>query len=168
MSESSLPTPHARRDDNADAAIRSARRRWGICWLALSGALAVHVLDEASTDFLSLWNPMVESIRERVGWIPLPTFDYATWLGGLIAAVGISVGLSWFVFGGARWIRPLSYFLSIIMLANGLGHIAASVWLGQTAPGTASSPLLLAAAACLLWATRRIGAIDAKRHAPHR
>jgi hypothetical protein len=164
MSDLASFVPQPRRDETTDAEILAARRRLGICWLALCAALAVHVFDEASTDFLSLWNPMVQSIRDQVGWIPLPTFDYGTWLGGLIVAIALLTGLSWFAFRGARWFRPVACVLSIIMLGNGLGHIAASVWLKRPAPGVASSPVLLVAAACLLWATRRYATTDAQRH----
>lgn len=153
MSGSAPSVPRARRDETTEPGVLA--RRWGTCWLALCGALAVHVFDEASTDFLSLWNPLVASIRDQIGWIPLPSFDYGTWLGGLILGIAILVGLSRFVFGGARWMRPLSYVLSVIMIGNGLGHIAASIYLKRPAPGLVSSPLLLATAACLLWATRQ-------------
>jgi hypothetical protein len=128
---------------------------WGISWLALCVALALHVIDEAMTDFLSLWNPLVHSIRERFPWSPLPTFEYEIWLGGLIVAIAILFALSYFVFAGAQWMRPVAYFLSIVMLGNGLGHIGASVYLAGAAPGVTSSPILLAAAGFLLWATRR-------------
>jgi len=146
---------HTVRNEISDHEIEASRRRWGICWLVLCGALALHVVDEAATGFLSLWNPLVDSIRHRVVWIPLPSFEYGVWLGGLILAIAVLIGLSWFAFEGARWIRPVAYALSAIMIGNGLGHIAASMWLGRPAPGVTSSSALLTAAACLLWSTRR-------------
>ncbi len=130
-------------------------RTWGISWLGLCVALTAHVFDEATTGFLALWNPLVLSIRGRLPWSPLPTFEYEVWLGGLIVVIALAFALSWFVFQGARWIRPLAYFLSIVMLGNGLGHIVASVYLGRPAPGVTSSPLLMAAAGFLFWATLR-------------
>jgi len=147
-----------------DSEILAARRRWGMSWLALCAALAIHVFDEAATDFLSLWNPMVSSLRGEIGWIPLPSFDYGTWLGGLIFAIAILVGLSWFAFRGARWIQSVAYVLSFIMIGNGLFHIAASVWLKRPAPGVASSPVLVAAAAFLLWTTRKQSRRRSRRH----
>jgi hypothetical protein len=155
MSDSAPTVPPSQLDRTTEHEASKARRRWGLSWLALCGALAVHVFDEASTGFLPLWNQTVAAIRDRVAWAPLPTFDEPTWLGGLILGIAVLVGLSPFVFGGARWIRPLSYLLSVIMIGNGLGHIAASIYLKRPAPGLVSSPLLLAAAVCLLWATRQ-------------
>lgn len=132
-----------------------ARRRWGLAWVGLCVALAVHVLDEAMTDFLSIWNPLVESLRDRSPWLPLPTFEFGAWIGGLISGVVVLFLLSPFVFAGARWMRPFSYLFAVVMLANGIGHIAGSLYLGRPAPGVYSSPLLLAAAGFLLLATGR-------------
>ena len=126
-----------------------------MAWVGLCLALAVHVADEALTDFLPFWNSLVGTVHERLPWAPLPTFTFGVWLGGLIAGVVLLLVLSRSVFAGARWMRPLSYFLAVVMLGNGLGHIAASVYLGAPAPGVVSSPLLLLAAAFLLVATRR-------------
>jgi hypothetical protein len=166
MTDPSAPAPPSLVDQDTAAEISDARRRMGFCWLALCAALAIHVFDEASTDFLSLWNPMVKWIRDQVGWIPLPSFDYGIWLGGLIVAIALLTGFSWFAFRGARWVRPVACVLSIIMIGNALGHIAASVWLKRPAPGVASSPVLLAAAACLLWATRRYATAEPAHPGP--
>ncbi len=136
----------------------ASRRRWGVAWLALSASLAVHVADEAVTGFLSLWNPLVQSLRRSLPWIPLPTFDFELWLGGLILAVVVLGTLSRFAFRGDRWLRPLSYALSLIMVGNGLAHVAASAYLGRPAPGVLSSPLLLLSGGYLLVATRALEA----------
>jgi hypothetical protein len=137
------------------AAPETLRRRWGMSWIALCFALAVHVFDEATTGFLELWNPTVSALRQRVPLLPLPTFDFATWLAGLIAGIAVLFALSYFVFRGAPWIRPFAYGLAILMIGNGLAHIAASVYLSLPAPGVLSAPLLLAAAGALLVSTRR-------------
>lgn len=62
-------------------------RRFGLAWLALAAALALHVADEAHADFLSVYNPTVLAIRERIPWIPLPTFTFGAWITGLAALV---------------------------------------------------------------------------------
>ena len=54
------------------------------------------------------------------------------------------------VLRGYRWLRALSIALGGLMVANALGHIAASIWLRDFVPGVYSSPLLLAAAIALL------------------
>ena len=89
------------------AARSHLRRRWGTAWIALCVAVALHVIDEATTGFLDLWNLTVESLRRDNPWLPLPTFDFNTWLVGLAVAIAILFGLSWWVFRGARWMRPL-------------------------------------------------------------
>jgi len=131
------------------------RRQWGTAWITLSLALGIHVLDETLHDFLTFWNPLVLSLREKIPYLPMPTFTFGVWVGGLILAVLILLFLSRFAFRGSAWMRPLSYFLSIIMLGNGLLHIGASLYLGRAAPGVYSSPLLLAASAYLFVSVRR-------------
>jgi len=121
--------------------------------LALS--LGVHVADEALTDFLSVYNPAVEAIRQRVPWIPLPTFTFPIWLAGLLLLVSVLLLFSLYAFRGARWMVWLAYLLGVIMVLNGVGHLAGSIYLGRPMPGVYSSPLLLAAAAFLLIQARK-------------
>ncbi len=128
----------------------NAVRRHGWAWVALTFALAVHVADEALTDFLSFYNPMVTSLRARLGWFPMPTFTFDVWLTGLITAVIVLLLLSVFVFRGARAMIYASYPYGVLMLFNGLGHTVGSVYFGRLLPGVYSSPLLLAASVWLL------------------
>lgn len=127
----------------------------GVAWIALCMALGLHVVDEALTEFLAVYNPTVLAIRERVPFLILPTFTFDTWLTGLVVAIVLLLALSPFAFRGARWMQPLSYVFSGLMLANGLLHIAGSFALGRLMPGVYSSPLLLVAAAYLLVTVRR-------------
>jgi hypothetical protein len=124
--------------------------RHATAWVALCIALAVHVVDEALTDFLSVYNPAVDSIRERLPWLPLPTFTFEVWLGGLIVAVILLSSLTVFVLSAARWMTPLSYAFGALMFGNGLLHIAGSFEMGRLMPGVYSAPLLLAASLYLL------------------
>lgn len=135
---------------------REVARRLGWAWVALTLALAAHVADEALTNFLSIYNPAVEAIRARVPWIPLPTFTFPIWLTGLILLVLVLLMLSPYAFRGRRWMVWLAYPLGVIMLLNGLGHFAGTVYLGRPMPGVYSSPLLLAAAAYLLIQARKV------------
>lgn len=116
-------------------------------------ALALHVADEALTGFLPLYNSIVLEIRDSYSFIPLPTFTFRIWLGGLILAVLILFLLSPLVFAGRTPLRYLSYVLSVIMIFNGFGHIGASLYWGIPAPGVYSSPILLVAAVALLVTT---------------
>ena len=131
-------------------------RHWGIAWLSLVFALALHVADEALTGFLPVWNSLVQSARETYGWVPLPTFDFAVWLGGLVVGIALLLSLAPLVFAGKSYLRPLAYFLGVLMVLNALAHITASIYWGSLAPGVISSPVLLLAALFLLITTRRV------------
>ena len=153
---------------NAIAQVRSPEkfgetRKLGIAWILLCVGFALHVVDEASTGFLAVYNPTVDALRERLGYWPMPKFEFREWLTGLIVAVVVLFACSPFVFRGQRWIRPLSYVFAIIMLLNGLGHsyvtilghTVSSVHFQRPAPGSYSSPLLLATSIYALIQLRR-------------
>jgi len=127
-------------------------RRWGLAWIGLTAALAVHVADEAAGSFLDFYNPVAQSIRDRTGLPFPPSFGVAEWLGGLIVALALLLALSTFALRGRPWMRPLSYGYGGLMVANGLVHLVASAVSGQVIPGAYSSPLLLAAAVYLIHA----------------
>lgn len=127
----------------------------GLAWVALCLAFAAHVIDEALTDFLSVYNPAVRAIRQKFSFIPLPTFTFRVWLTGLILAVILLLLLSPYAFRRVRWITILSYPFGIIMVGNGLLHIIGSFYLGRLMPGVYSAPLLLAGSIYLLWTIRQ-------------
>jgi hypothetical protein len=122
-------------------------------------AIALHVLDEAVNGFLTIYNPTVR----RWPWFPMPVFAFDDWLRGLIVAVAVMAAASLFVFRGYRWVRPIAYVLSVLMIANGLGHTlgtifgrtVASVRFPRPMPGFWSSPVLIAAAIYLLIELRK-------------
>lgn len=138
--------------DAPSSALQSDRsiRRHGWAWVALTLALAVHVADEALTDFLSFYNPMVTSLRARLGWFPMPAFRFDAWLTGLITAVIVLLLLSVLVFRGSRFMVYASYAYGVLMLLNGLGHSLGSLYFGRLLPGAYSSPLLLVTSVWLL------------------
>jgi len=113
-------------------------------------AFGIHVVDEALTDFLSVYNPMVRAIRARFPLLPLPTFTFRVWLTGLMLAVVVLASLTPFAFRGAGWIRPLALAFGLIMAGNGLLHLVGSVYLRKVMPGTYSAPLILVAAIYLV------------------
>jgi hypothetical protein len=137
--------------------------QWRTAWLSLAGALALHVADEALTGFLPMYNGLVARACSVVPWIPLPTFTFPLWLGGLIAAVLLMVALTPVVSRGARWIRVASLILAVVMVGNALGHIGLSLHWGRPAPGVYSAPVLLAAALGLLVTAWRAGRPEAAR-----
>jgi hypothetical protein len=122
-------------------------------WLLLVGALAVHAADEALTDFLGFYNPLVLSIRAQVPWFPMPTFAFGPWLGGLTALVVVLASLAPMVRRSAVATGLASWVFSLIMFLNGMGHLAGSAYFGRWLPGTTSAPLVLAASLLLVRAT---------------
>ena len=124
--------------------------QWRVAWIGLASALALHVADEALTGFLPVYNGVVETVKLKYAWVPLPTFTFPVWLCGLVLGVLLLLSLTPLVSRGQRWIRVASIVLSLIMIANALGHVAASLYWGRPAPGVYSSPLLLIAALALL------------------
>jgi hypothetical protein len=123
---------------------------FGPAWLALCIAFGIHVVDEALTDFLSVYNPMVRAVRARFPFLPLPTFTFRGWLTGLVLAVVVLASLTPFAFRGAAWMRPVAYGFGIVMAGNGLLHLAGSAYSRKVMPGTYSAPLILGAAIYLL------------------
>jgi len=67
--------------------ISEAATRFGIAWVCLCVALALHVTDEAMTDFLSVYNPAVRAIRKRFPFLPVPVFTFKVWLTGLCLGI---------------------------------------------------------------------------------
>jgi hypothetical protein len=122
---------------------------FGLAWALLCGAFAVHVADEALTDFLSVYNPTVRAIRARFPLLPLPTFTFGVWLTGLIVAVLLLASLTPAASRAAPGMRPAAYVFGAIMAGNGVLHIGASIWKRKLMPGTYSAPLILAAAVYL-------------------
>ena len=123
-------------------------------WLLLDGVLAMHVADEALTDFLDFYNPLVLSIRSQVGWFPMPTFTFGVWLGGLALLVVVLAGLAPAVRRGGVAIRLASWIFGVVMFMNGLGHLAGSAYFERWLPGATSAPLLLGASLLLVRVTR--------------
>ena len=145
------------------AVIDTRTKRWGIAWLALAAALALHILDEVLTDFLPFYNSIIRSLRATFAWTPFPTFTFTEWIAGLVVGTVLLFLLSPLVFSGYRFLRPVSYFLGILMVVNGFGHIGASIYLGSFAPGFFSSPLLILSGTALLattYGTRRCKPLD--------
>jgi hypothetical protein len=124
-------------------------------WLLLVVVLAAHVADEALTDFLGFYNPLVLSIKSRVGWFPMPTFTFGSWLAGLIAAIVLLALLTPGVRRGAAGTRLLSWVFGAVMFANGVGHLGGSIYFGRWLPGATTAPLLLVQSVLLARATRK-------------
>ena len=124
--------------------------RFGIAWMALVFALAIHVVDELVTGFLPFYNTVVTSIRETYEWFPMPTLALPLWLNGLGIVLVALLLSSPLVFEGKRFMRPVAFVFGGLMILNAFGHIGATLYYGDAVPGVYSSPLLLIAAFYLL------------------
>jgi hypothetical protein len=141
---------------------------FGSSWFALCVAFALHIVDEASTGFLAVYNPTVLALRARWTWFPMPTFQFREWLVMLLVACGLLFCLTPVAARGMRGLRPLAWAFAVIMFLNGLGHTlfsilgrtVASVTFSRPAPGFYSSPFLLAASLWLMFRLRRTARVD--------
>lgn len=116
-----------------------------LAWIIFISALALHVLDEAMTDFLPFYNQMVSNLQEKYGYFPAPTFTFQNWLAGLITVIVIGYLATIKVAQGGKVIRVITIVLGILMIANALGHILGSLYYERMLPGLMSSPILLVA-----------------------
>jgi hypothetical protein len=141
---------------------------FGTAWFGLCVAFALHILDEASTGFLAVYNPTVTILRGRWSWFPLPTFEFREWLVALVMACGLLFCLTPVAARGMPGLRPLAWFFAVLMFLNGLGHTLFSI-LGHTvasvpfprpAPGFYSSPFLFVASVWLMFRLRRTARVD--------
>jgi hypothetical protein len=132
-------------------------------WLWLVTALALHVIDEAATGFLDVYNPTVRALREELGWFPMPELPFDVWATGLAAVVlGLAL-LTPLIDGRWRAVRLATGVFAALMVLNGAAHLVGSI-AGQTVatvqferpmPGAWSSPLLIGAGVFYLLHARR-------------
>lgn len=138
------------------------RNRWSLAWATLTAAFALHVLDEATHDFLSWYNPSALRLRAALGLPFPPTFTFPVWITGLCVAVLLLAALTPLVQPGKRWPVIASYLYGMVHTANGIGHLAVSAGGRWLAPGVLSAPLVLAAALWLIIETARATAAPAE------
>ena len=132
-------------------------------WLWLVAGLALHVIDEASTGFLDVYNPTVRALRERLGWFPMPEFSFEVWATGLAAVVVGLALLTPLVDRGPRAVRAAAVVFAGLMALNGVAHLTgtvmgrnvATVQFERPMPGTWSSPFLIGAAVLFIVCARQ-------------
>ncbi len=129
-------------------------RNFGRPWVVLCMLLVVHLADEAMTDFLSVYNPAVMELRQKLGFPWLPTFTFGTWIGLLTLGVVSLLALSPLAYRARRGFVPVGYAFAVMMLLNGMGHLGVSLWRHEWVSGVYTSPLVLAGA-LYLWASLR-------------
>ena len=140
---------------------RPIDHRFGFAWLGFGLAVSIHVLDEATHDFLAFYNPNARAIRARFPFLPFPIFTLESFLASLAIAIAIFLCLSPFAFRGMRWARILAVPIALLAgVANAMGHTFSSIYYHRWMPGVYSSPLLMLAAIFLI-STARSGHAEA-------
>ncbi|MGC2529551.1 MAG: hypothetical protein WA639_17510 [Candidatus Acidiferrum sp.] len=132
--------------------------KWGIAWLLLCLSFAANILDDALHDFVGYYDATVLTLYGHFSWFPRIDLSFRVWLVGVILSEAILLLLTPMAFRNSLFLRPMAYIFSVIMLFSGCGSILAtmrgrtvpSVHFTGMAPGTYSSPLLLAASIYLL------------------
>lgn len=128
---------------------------FGLAWIAFALAVALHVADEASHDFLAVYNPNARAIRAKLH-IPIPVFTLRTFLIALSSAVCLLFALAPLAFHGVHWIRVAAVPVAILVgLGNACLHLGSSLFFRRAMPGVLSSPVLVAAGTWLLWSCGR-------------
>ena len=135
------------------------RGNWCIAWLLLCLSFAANILDDVVNGFLDGYNPTILTLYGHFSWFPRIDLRFREWLMGVVVADAYLLFLTPWAFRNSRFLpTALAYLFSTLMLLKGCGGILASVR-GRTvgsvhfagmAPGTYSSPLLLAGSAYLL------------------
>jgi hypothetical protein len=113
-----------------------------LAYLLLVICLALHVADEANHHFLDFYNPLALKIREYLFFFP-PTFSFQIWITGLCLAILLLLLLAPFVYSRNKRMIPAARIFSVVMILNGLGHIAASFYYGKIMAGMVTSPFLI-------------------------
>jgi hypothetical protein len=136
----------------------SRTKGFGAAWLALAIAFGLHVVDEASHQFLKWYNPNALRLRAYLRFPFPPTFTFWPWFLGLALVTVAALLLTPLAFRRKQSLRLLAFVFSAINIVNGLMHIVVSASLQRLAPGVWSSPVLLAAAIWLFVEARHFHA----------
>jgi len=128
-----------------------SNQRFGVYWLFFGYTLALHVLDEAGHDFLSIYNPNALAIRRAAPFLPIPIFTFQTWDASLLCALTLWLALAPLAFRGPKWMRWVAIPVAALAgIANALGHLGSSIYYGRFMPGVYSAPLILLSGIILL------------------
>jgi len=139
-------------------------QRFGIYWLFFGYTLALHVLDEAAHDFLSVYLPNAIAIRRALPCLPIPLFNFQSWIGSLALALALFLAMTPLALRGEKWLRWLAVPVAIIPgIHNGSAHILSSIYMKRMMPGVYSAPLLLFSGTLLLRSARTRKATAAER-----
>jgi hypothetical protein len=128
-----------------------SNQRFGIYWLFFGYTLALHVLDEAGHDFLSVYNPNALAIRRAVPFLHVPVLTLHDFLGIMALFLTVLLSLTSLALRGLKWVRAIAIPISLIAgILNGTMHIVSSIYMQRMMPGVYSAPLILLSGMLLL------------------
>jgi hypothetical protein len=128
---------------------------FGLAWVAFALTIALHAVDEATHDFVAVYNANALAIKRRIH-LPIPVFTLRGFIATLSAAVVLLLLLAPLALHGVHWIRIAAIPVAILVgIANGAQHIGASIILRRQMPGVITSPLCIFAGTWLLWSCCR-------------
>jgi Protein of unknown function with HXXEE motif len=128
-----------------------SKQRFGAYWLFFGYSLALHVMDEASHNFLAFYNPNAQAVRRALPWLPMPVFTPQSFLASLALALSLWLALAPLAFRGANWLRRLAIPAAIVLgMGNALLHTISSIYYSRLMPGVYSAPLIFLAGVVLL------------------
>ena len=111
-------------------------QRFGIHWLFFGYTLALHVLDEAGHDFVTVFNSSALAIRRALPFLRVPVLTLQEFIGILALFLTILLALTPLAFRGLKWVRGLAIPISAIGgILNGTMHILSSIYLKHLMPG---------------------------------
>jgi hypothetical protein len=113
-----------------------------VSYLLLVISLIFHVIDEAVNHFLDFYNPLVIKLREYSSLFPFPVFSFKIWIIGLALLILVLIIITPLIYRRNRIILLITRIFAILMVFNGLGHIAFSIYYVRIIPGMLSSPIL--------------------------
>jgi hypothetical protein len=126
-------------------------QRFGIYWLFFGYTLALHVLDEAGHDFVTVFNLTALAIRRTVPWLRVPTLTLQEFIGILVLFLALLLALTPLAFRGSTWVRGMAIPIAAMGgILNGLMHILSSIYMLRWMPGVYSAPLILLSGTLLL------------------
>jgi hypothetical protein len=114
-----------------------------VSYLILVGSLILHVIDEAINHFLDFFNLLVIKLKEHLTIFPFPVFTFKIWITGLTLAIIILIIITRFIQRRNRFAFVITRIFAVLMIINGLGHIAFSIYYKRIIPGMLSSPVLI-------------------------
>jgi hypothetical protein len=114
-----------------------------ISYIFLVISLLLHVTDEAINHFLDFYNPIVLKLREYSSLFPFPVFSFKIWITGLGLLIVVLLTITPIIDHRNRIILLVTKIFAVLMIFNGLGHLAFSIYYKKVIPGMLSSPLLI-------------------------